>query len=302
MTKLNQLRTLVGVCVLASAACTIDVGGEEAVVNEEKRFPVTGNVDLTLTTFDGSIEVRSWDRNEVLVRIERRAASAQEAEALRVQTTQEGNRIVVDAPGRDRVRTGIRDGLRFAMWRTPTVSLIVSAPRHMTLAAKTGDGSIAAGDVAGTISLQTGDGSIHADRVEGEVKAHTGDGSIEIVEARGRADLFSGDGSIRIRGRLEDLRIHSGDGAVNAEATEGSAMKADWNITTGDGSITLRLPPSFDADVDAESGDGRGNADGIPSTATRDDDDRGVARGRLGKGGHTLRVRSGDGPIDIRTH
>ena len=301
MMNSHLVRMLIGVGVLASAACSVDVGGEQAVLNEEKRFPVQGKVDLTLSTSDGSIEVRSWDRNEVSVRIERRAATAQEAEALEVQTTQEGNRIVVDAPRRSRARTSTRDSFHIGVWRSPTVSFIVSLPRQVTLAAKTGDGSITAGDLAGAINLQTGDGSIRVDRVEGEVTAHTGDGSIDIVDARGRADLESGDGSIRITGRLDGLRTHSGDGSVHAEASDGSAMKTDWSLTTGDGSITLLLPASFDADVDAQSGDGAVRAEGISSVSTSGDGDRNASRGRLGKGGHTLRVRSGDGGIDIRT-
>jgi DUF4097 and DUF4098 domain-containing protein YvlB len=301
MTPLSTLRSLVAVCALTSAACSVDLGGEGAILNEEKRFPVNGNIELSLTTFDGAIEVRSWDRNEVLVRIERRAPTAQEAQALTVQATQEGNRIVVDAPGRDRVRSGPREGFHFGVWRSPTVSFIVNVPRRVTLTARTSDGAIEATDLAGTITLETEDGSIHADRVEGDVKAHTGDGSIVAADVRGRADLDSGDGSIRVTGRFEDLRIHSGDGSVDAEAGEGSAMKRDWSISTEDGSITLRLPAIFDAEIDAESDDGRVNADGIGASSTRDDDDRGVARGRLGKGGHVLRVRSGDGPIEIRT-
>lgn len=299
MTNVNRLGILVVTCVLASAACSIDVGGEEAVVNEEKRFPVNGTIDLSLTTFDGAIEVRSWDRNEVLVRIERRAPSTDEAKALRVSTSQEGSRIVVDAPGRDRVRNGLRDGFRIGGWRTPTVSFVVSVPRQVTLSARTSDGAISVENLSGTMTLETGDGSIRVDRVDGEIKAHTGDGAIDVVEAHGRADLASGDGSVRVTGRLEDLRIQSGDGSVSAEASDGSVMKTDWSIITGDGSITLRLPPSFDADVDAESNDGPVSADGIATNNNRDDD-RGFARGRLGKGGHVLRVRTGDGAIDIR--
>ena len=57
---------------LASAGCSIDVRGEEMVFHDEKRFTVTEPLELVLSTFDGAIEVRSWDRNEVLVQIARR--------------------------------------------------------------------------------------------------------------------------------------------------------------------------------------------------------------------------------------
>ncbi len=301
MMKRYALPIVTGIVVLASVACSIDVSGEGSVVNEEKRFPVTGAVDLSVRTFDGSVEVRSWDRNEVLVRIERRAASAEDAKALTVETRQDGNRIVIEAPERDSARFGRRSSFRFGVWQSPSVSFIVTAPRQVTLAVRTGDGSIAAGELAGTITLQTGDGSIRADRLEGEVRANTGDGSIEVDGVRGKVDLDSGDGSIRVVGRLEDVRVHSGDGAVTVEAAEGSAMKNEWSLTTGDGAIAVRLPTGFDAEVDAQSGDGQVTAEGISQDAPRNDDERNVARGRLGKGGHTIHVRSGDGAITIRT-
>ena len=52
---------------------------------------------MSLKTFDGSIEVTSWDKPEVGVTIERRAGTQAEAEALKVTTSQDGNRIVVEA-------------------------------------------------------------------------------------------------------------------------------------------------------------------------------------------------------------
>src|SRR5688500_10969835 len=96
--------------VTLSAACSIDVDGAGAVVTEEKTFQLTGQPDLKLHTFDGSIEVRGWDRNEVSVEIRRRAATDDEARALEVTTTQEGNRVVIDARGRQGRRRVIRIG------------------------------------------------------------------------------------------------------------------------------------------------------------------------------------------------
>jgi hypothetical protein len=84
------------------------------------------------------------------------------------------------------------------------------------------------------------------------------------------------------------------------DAEEGSALKSDWSISTGDGSISVELPGNIDAELDAQSNDGRVRANGFNSSiSSRNDDDHGSARGTLGKGGRTLRVRSGDGSIAI---
>lgn len=289
----QTIRVLAALAALAAPACTIDVRGNEAVVREEKRFTVKGEPELQLRTFDGSIRLRSWDRNEVLVEIERRGPDTETAKALVVESSQQGNKVTVEAQQPN------RGGIHLGSFQSPSVSLTVTAPRRMRLEARTGDGSIAADDLTGTIQVNTGDGSIRIRRVEGALTAHTGDGSIDVDEVTGRLEASSGDGSITVNGRLEAVDVHSGDGSVRVSADNGSTVKNDWSITTGDGSIAVQLPTNIDAELDAESNDGRVRANGFTGLATSQGDDRGSVRGRLGNGGRTLRLRSGDGSISI---
>ena len=285
---------------MAASACSIDVRGEGVVTREEKRFDVSGQAELSLRTFDGSIQLKSWDRNEVLVEIERHGPDQKAAESLTVNTSQEGNRIVVDAPApRDQ-----RDGIHIGSFQSPSVSLIVTAPRKVSVNARTGDGSIEAADLAGTVELNSGDGSIRARRIEGSLRAHTGDGSISITDAAGRVEADSGDGSVELTGRFDAIDVRTGDGSVRLDVLDGSALKSDSSVNTGDGSITLRLPANFDADLDAHTGDGGVHADGLAVQAERDPENRDrkekdSLRAQLGKGGRTLRLNSGDGSINI---
>jgi DUF4097 and DUF4098 domain-containing protein YvlB len=297
MRKIPVLTSALGVTVLAlgSAACSIDVRGEGIVTREEKRFTVNGQPDLNLRTFDGSVQMKSWDRNEVLVEIERRAQDTPSAEALVVNATQEGNRIVIDAPApRERER------IHFGSWQGPSVSLIVTAPKKLTAEIRTGDGSISAEDFAGVMALNSGDGSIRARRIDGNLRARTGDGSIAVTDGAGRVEADSGDGSIELAGRFEALDVRTGDGAVRLDVFDGSVLKTDWSVTTGDGSITLRLPSNLDAEIDAHTGDGGIHANGIAARVEKsDDDDQDSLRTQIGKGGRSLRLRSGDGSINI---
>jgi hypothetical protein len=288
----------VSAIALVSAACSIDVRGEGIVTREEKRFTVSGQPELDLRTFDGSVQLKSWDRSEVLIEIERRAQDNQIAESLVVNAAQDGNRITVEAPEpRDR-----RERIHFGSWQSPSVSLIVTAPRKTNAEVRTGDGSITADDLTGVVALNTGDGSIRASRIDGNLRARTGDGSIAVTDAAGRVEVDSGDGSIELAGRLEALDVRTGDGAIRLDILNGSVMKSDWNVNTGDGSITLRVPSNFDAEIDAHTGDGGARAngiDGLSSSRRNDDDDSGTLRGRIGKGGRTFRLRSGDGSINV---
>ena len=282
------------VVALGSAACSIDVSGNEATTRDEKRFTVSATepVELKIRTFDGSIAVRSWDKNEVLVEVERRAADQAAAEAIVVNQTQEGNRIVLEA-----LSAGNQNGIHFGVSRS--VHFTVTAPRRVAIEARTGDGPINVTDLQGTVDVNSGDGRIQASNVEGKLKVHTGDGSISVERANGAVDVDSGDGSIDVTGRLDEVAVRTGDGTVHVEAADGSSMKSDWRITTGDGRISLRVPNGFNASVDASTGDGSVHVDGIPNPPGGHDSDRKRVVGQLGAGGATLLLRSGDGSIDV---
>src|SRR5262245_6176625 len=127
---------------MASAACSLDLRGEGMVLCEESRFTGEGQAEVSLRSFAGSIQAKSWNRKHVIVEVARRGADEQSAKALVVNTSQEGNRIVVEAPAPpDR-----RDGIHIGSSRSPSVSLVVTAPRTVTVDARTGDGSITADD------------------------------------------------------------------------------------------------------------------------------------------------------------
>ncbi len=277
-----------------SIACSVDVRGSEVSTHEEKRLTVSTAepVDLKLKTFDGTLTVRSWDKNEVFVEIERRAPDQSAAEALVVNQTQDGNRITIEAvsPTERRV-VNFNNG--------QSVNFTVTLPRRTSLQASTGDGTINIDDLQGTVDLSTGDGRIIVARVDGQLKAHTGDGTIRIDQAAGKVDADSGDGSIEIAGRLDDLAVRTGDGPVRIDASNGSAMKTDWRITTGDGRVALRLPSDFNASIDASTGDGTVHVDGIETPRTGSESERRKVVGQLGSGGATLHIRSGDGSIDV---
>jgi hypothetical protein len=288
-----------GLCVLGvctSAACSIDVSGQETVLREEKRFTVAEGAELAIETFDGAVDVQAWDRNEVVVEIERRAANQPEAQALEVLATQEGTRLRIQArnPGGRR-----GDTIQIGGWNSPSVSFVVRMPQRGALQVRTADGPIAVRGVNGTIELHTGDGPVRGERLAGELTIRTGDGPISLGDVEGGIDLNTGDGGVELNGRLDALRISTGDGPVSVDARAGSVMKREWAINTGDGPVSLRLPSDFNAEIDAHSGDGPITASGIVSDTPREAREEGVLRGRVGSGGQLLRITTGDGPITI---
>jgi DUF4097 and DUF4098 domain-containing protein YvlB len=173
-------------------------------------------------------------------------------------------------------------------------------PRRANVSARSGDGSIQIDRVNGLIELNTGDGSIRAGRVAGELKLHTGDGSVTVEDADGRLDIDTGDGSVTVGGKLTAVRLHTGDGSIVYRAQAGTAMTEDWEITTGDGGVSLYLPADFGAELDAHTGDGTIRNDLSLEGGGTGEVSRRTVRGRIGAGGRQLRIRTGDGSIRLR--
>ena len=283
------------------SACEVNLNSDGVVSRETKTFKVSGVPDVQLETFDGSIEVHSWDRNEVEVEIERRAMEQATVDEMIISTDQQGDRIVVKVTSpRDRDFEGIQIGINFS----PTARLRVAVPRKSQLTASSGDGSITLDDVSGKVALTTTDGSVRAARVNGELSVRSGDGSIRLEGVEGKLDLETEDGSIGIEGRPTMLRARTADGSIRLRVEADTSMTGDWDVQTADGSVTLTLPSSFDGQLDAETRDGAVRANHPALTnETREGEDREERnrklRATLGAGGRTLRVRTGDGTIRI---
>jgi DUF4097 and DUF4098 domain-containing protein YvlB len=291
--------TILGGALLAASTaaggCTVTVDSQTQVVREEKRFTTAGTPVLRVATFDGSIQIQSWDRAEVLVEIEKRGPTKESLEALEVKTDQNGDTIEVE------VRHPRRETFQgFGFHRTASARLVVSVPHRTDIRARSGDGSIRIERVNGRIELHTGDGAIRATDVTGDMTMNTGDGSVTVEGAEGRLDLDTGDGGVNVSGKLTMLKAHTGDGSIVFRAQPGTSMSEDWDITTGDGGVSLFLPADFNAELDAHTGDG-GIRNDLHINASGGEVSRHTVRGVIGSGGKRMRIRTGDGSISLRT-
>jgi DUF4097 and DUF4098 domain-containing protein YvlB len=285
---------LVGVALLG-AGCTISVDSQGQIVREEKRFTVSGTPDVRLVTFDGSIQIQSWDRPDVLIEVEKRGATREAIESVKVTAEQKGNTIELEVKG---PRSESFRGIGFH--RATTARLIVSLPRRSDVRARSGDGTIRIERVNGRIELRTGDGGIRANDISGEITLNTSDGTITVDGAEGRLDLDTGDGGVNVTGKLTSVRLHTGDGSIVYRAEAGTGIEEQWDISTGDGSVSLFLPRDLDAEMDVHTGDGTIRNELDVAAGTGGEVSRRTIRGRLNGGGKTIRVRTGDGTIRIR--
>lgn len=283
---------------LLLSACSINVDNQGYIEREEKRFSVSEAPTLNLTTFDGAIEVRGWDRSEVVIEIEKRGQDKEVVEKFTVLAEQKGNDIAVDVrhPGGSRY-------IGIGTFTSPRAKLIVSAPRQSSVLVRSGDGSILIDRMSGKVEAKTADGSIRAIETSGVQLFETGDGSLNLEDVSGIVEGRTDDGTVRVSGTPSVLRLRTGDGSVVLRIRRGTVMTDDWTITSNDGSIVAELPEDFSAMIEAEPGsNSRARTDLTLQDQVGGTRDNRALRGKLGAGGKRLLLRTGDGSIRLTNY
>jgi hypothetical protein len=286
-------------CAIGGSACVVSVEHKGQIEHVDKRYTVgKAPVELRLTTFDGAIEVRSWDRPEVLVQIEKRGQDKDALAAIEIIAEQKGDVIQVETRT---AKATSSFGIGYVV--STSAKLVASVPRNTNLLLRTSDGSVIVERVTGKAEIHTGDGSIRATETAGEMLAETADGSIQIEDVAGRVEARTNDGSIRLSGTPTSLRARSGDGSISLRIRDGASMTDDWMIATGDGSISLELPQGFAAQIEADPGsDGRVRNDLKLANVVGGDREKRMLTGALGEGGKHLTIRTADGTIRLTNY
>jgi DUF4097 and DUF4098 domain-containing protein YvlB len=237
-----------------------------------KSYTVNGKADLRAQTSDANLTVDTWDKNTIDVHVTSNYYKIGNG-GITIDEHQNGDAVDIELryPHHNvTINFGIRN------YR---VDVNIHMPREGNVNLRTGDGAIVLSNFKGNMQLESGDGHEEITSVDGSLHAHTSDGRI----------LASG--------RFDALDLHSGDGRIEARAVAGSTVNSDWNIRSGDGSVTLQLPENFAADVDLHTGDGHISVS-FPVTVQGNLGEKNI-RGKLNGGGNLLTIHTGDGSIRI---
>src|SRR2546422_3126926 len=177
-------------CAALLAASAVAAHAEDLT----KSFTVSGRANVRVETNDGSVRVTTGDAKQVEFRVEYRGYEL--GKNLRVDAHQEGDKVELTA------RVTGHWGFSFGH-NSRGLHIEVRMPREADLQVETGDGSVQAESINGTVNVHTGDGSVKAYSLNGTIDLHTNDGSITVENLKGDMRLRTGDGSIEARSRWQ---------------------------------------------------------------------------------------------------
>ncbi len=225
--------------ILLISIFTLAVNGAEKVIN--KSYSVKSGGSLYIESDSGKIEIETWGKNEVGVKITKKARKKNRLDEFKIGIEQDGNDISIEGEGEWNSRV--------------SVNYFIKVPANFNLDLKTGGGSISVNDISGEIKMETsggaikvGDvakgnvdvdtsgGSIKIGNVNGNLKAETSGGKIVVGKITGKTDLDTSGGKIEI--------VHS-SGELKAETSGGSITvgtgDSDIVVNTSGGSIKIGM-------------------------------------------------------------
>jgi len=209
MLRLTPLLLLLAACATAQPSRTLsdDAWCDDGVWNGDGTRETVCEVRETVISArrlavdaapNGGVEVRAWDRPDVLVRARVSASARRQSEAQRLveQTT------VQIANGQIRsVTPRVDDG-----WTS--VSYEIFAPRRTDLTLRTVNGGLTVDGIYGSVNAQAVNGGIVLHEVAGAVQAQTTNGGVSVALA---GDAWDGEG----------LSVESTNGGISISLPEG---------------------------------------------------------------------------------
>ncbi len=254
-----------------------------------KTYQVNGHAQLRVMTSDGDVSITGGNQNQIDAHVTTQGWKIGPND-VQIVESQSGNNVSIE------VRVP-HWNFSFFGGHNRSIHVDLRVPQSLDLDVRTSDGNVVAQGVSGKIQIDTGDGNVTANNIRGDIRMHTGDGHIEGHSFDGSLDADTGDGNLRVDGRFDALVLKTGDGSIDAQVSNGSKVANGWNLHSGDGHITLRLPGDLNAYLDARTGDGSITLD-VPIQVSGSLSHSAV-RGKLNAGGGTVAITSGDGSIHV---
>ncbi len=286
--KIKLAATLSGLALFAAlSACA-----QDADHSWSKGYPVTGKPTLSLETSDASVQFHSCgDCHAIKIHID---VVGRKLSDYRLEEGQAGD--AVHFTFKELPHIGVH-----IVWHSERTTVTVETPAQLALQAKTSDGNVTLSGLQGDLNLTTGDGDLDLDHVSGDLRIQSGDGHVKITDATGSIDARTSDGTLTVDGLFHALTLHTSDGGLDLNLREGTKLTEASTIQSSDGSVTVRVPKDFAADLSVHSSDGHVDCS-LPLTIDHYNSSGGEGHdvhGKVNGGGIPLTIHTSDGNVKI---
>ena len=273
----------------------------EGKILHEKKYSVEMGETLLVEFISADIKVRSWDENEVQLIVK---GSNSINDKFEFEFSYEDGVVKAIAEKKS----------DWSSWSwSNDFSLIVKVPNKFNLNLKTSGGDVEIKNTSGEIVIKTSGGDIELKNSQGSLSAKTSGGDVEVTNFIGDAAIKTSGGDIEVKnidGAIEaktsggDIEINSSNGKVMAGTSGGDIdLKYDGknfgvDLYTSGGTISVKLPNDFAADVTLKTSGGSINNKFTNSNAREISKSKYV--GKYNKGGADFTAKTSGGSIYVK--
>jgi len=259
---------------------------------------VPANGTVRVKHFNGPIDVRAATGDRVELRAERRGRRSSEL-TFEVENESDGVSICEVWRGRSACDNG-RRGDWGGDWDNgpPSARLTLALPKGVRLRASTGNGDVTVEKAGNDVDIASGNGDVHITLTAGQVGVATGNGDVDVDGATGPVKVNTGNGRIYVTTSTGPVTARTGNGEIDVKMKTLSA-DSDMQFASGNGSVIVALPGTFNGEIDATTGNGEFRSDFEIRVLGRLNPHH--VRGTIGNGGGQLiRMSTGSGRLELR--
>jgi hypothetical protein len=261
------------------------------------RVPAGGR--LRIVDVHGDIRVTVATGDHAVVHAEVRRRERRHGEIV-FDVVPDGDNVTICARWADGppcTTRGLRDQDDHEEGGSASADFTVQLPRLSRLDAATGNGIV---DVSGTgseVTASSGNGVVRVAGASGPVDANSGNGDVTVDGAGGPVTASTGNGAVRAYTTVGPVKASTGNGDIDVRMQTLPTHGA-MDFSTGNGNVTVAVPGTFAATLDADTGHGRIESD-FPITVSGHFDPSHL-RAAINGGGPRVRLSSGNGDLVLR--
>jgi DUF4097 and DUF4098 domain-containing protein YvlB len=240
---------------------------------------------------NGRTRVVGGERDDIEIFVEKhaRAESIEAADRLLDEITvtceeaSDGLEVDVEAPSR---------------WkRHGSANLVVQVPRDLEVAVIAANGRVCMEGLRSAVHARSSNGPVTISDVVGDVEIFTSNAKVSCSCTCGRLKARSSNSKIQLDDHSGSIDASTSNGIIHAVLSK--VGREGIVLATSNGRIMLELPEDVDGDVDVRVDNGviRNSLD-IEQQGS--DDRTGRLRGRLGRGGCPIKLRTSNGTVSLK--
>ena len=293
--KLSAILTISLLTFLLMGKLTV---ADDARLLFEKTISTESGKELITSLVAGGIEISTWDKNEVNVKV---YGNDEAEEKIIFTAEQTSTGVKVEGKQKDQKK-----------FRNLTIRVEIVVPKSYDLKLYSSGGNLSVKDITGKIETNTSGGNIKIDNTAGNLEAYTAGGNVSISISSGDIKVSTSGGKITVddfNGNVDvstaggDIVLEGKNGKIDA-STAGGSIKLDYtgknmgiDMSTLGGNITASLPGDFDADADIGTLAGKITCDF--AKVQKDNHVSSYVRAKFNNGGETFKCTTSAGNITV---